>query len=104
MVWDLLTVLEVNNATLAIGGMAAIGTLIGNFLTGETFGDGVGLVDWRVGWGPDGLPGLSLGGGSHCCWKGWLIGCCCWLLNVIVPYADGDTGDDFLVLIYLLML
>jgi hypothetical protein len=46
----------VNNAALAVGSMAAIGTLVGNFLSGDALRDDIGLDGDLLGRGPDGLP------------------------------------------------
>lgn len=52
----ILTVLKVNNASLGVGRVAAVGTLVGNLLGGDTLRDDIGLVSDLLGRGPDGLP------------------------------------------------
>jgi hypothetical protein len=61
-----LTILvDVDNASFGVGGMAAISTLVGDLLSREAVRNDVGLVNNILGWGPDGLPWLSLGVWGH---------------------------------------
>ena len=57
----ILTVLEVNNASLAVGCVAAVRALVGHLLSGDAFRDNIGLVSDLLGWGPDRLPVSVLG-------------------------------------------
>ncbi len=54
----MLTLLEVNNAALGVGGMAAKGALVGHLLARDVLRDGLGLVRSAGRCGPDALPGL----------------------------------------------
>ena len=50
-----------HNASLRVGRVAAVGTLVGDLLGGDALRDDIGLVSDLLGRGPDGLPGCVLG-------------------------------------------
>jgi hypothetical protein len=54
---------NVDNAALRVGCMAAKSTLIGNLLSGKAIRNDVGTINGFTSWWPDTLPGL--GGWGH---------------------------------------